>query len=88
MFLQVSVCPQGGCLVLRGAGGAWSWGVPGPEGVPGRGDAWSWGVHGWGVPGPGRGAWSGGGAGIPACTEADTPPTGMHSFLIQVYLFT
>ena len=45
MFLQVSVCPQGRCLVR---GGIWSRGVPGPGG-----GAWSQG----GVPGP-RGAWS------------------------------
>ena len=50
----------GGCLLL---GGLWSRGVPGPGGVC------SWGV----VPGPG-GVCSRGGVGIPACTEADTPP--------------
>ena len=78
MFLQVSVCPQRG--------------VPGPRGrclVPGgpwsRECAWSRGVC--LVPG---GAWSWG-VGIPACTQAETPPgetataadgthsTGMHS---------
>ena len=77
MFLEVSVCPQGG---------AWSRGMPGPGGclvpggVPGL-------VGGYLAPG---GAWSRG-AGIPACTEAEPPPgemttaadgmhpTGMHS---------
>ena len=37
LFLQVSVCTQGGCLVPGGCawsrGGAWSRGVPGPGGV-------------------------------------------------------
>ena len=63
MFLQVSVCPQGGsapggpglggCLVqdVSGLGG----GVPAPRGVC-------------------LGRCLVGGAGIPACTEADLPP--------------
>ena len=70
MFLQASVCPQGGFLV----------------GGPGPGGAWSGG--GCLLP---RGLLPGGVVGIPACTEADTPPgemataadgthpTGMHS---------
>ena len=83
MFLQVCVCPQGGCLVLGGAwsggsalGGFCSWGCLVPGGAWSQvgsalGDDWSRGV------------------GIPACTEADPPaemataadgmhPTGMH----------
>ena len=50
--------------------------LPGGCLLPGRG-AWSGGclLRGWGgVPGLGGCGWSGGGVGIPACTEADTPP--------------
>ena len=51
--------PRGG---VPGLGGVCSWGVPGPGG------AWSG-----GMPGPG-GCLLQRGVGIPACTEADTPP--------------
>ena len=64
MFLQVSVCPQGG----SGPGGVWSQeGVSGPRGV------WSWG----GV--CSRDSLSTGeGVGIPAYTEATPPPRDSH----------
>ena len=74
MFLQVSVCQQGGLLpggcLLRG-------GVPGPGG-PGLGGAWSGGAWSWGVPGHGGCLLLGAsvaapGGGIPACTEAEPP---------------
>ena len=83
MFLQVSVCPQGGLQahIWGGRLGVWrgEGGSPGPH--PGGG----WGVWPGGSPGPhpvGRlGVWLGGGLqahirgeGIPPCTEADTPP--------------
>ena len=76
---------RGGGLSGPGGGSAWSGGALGAwGGLPGRGvclvqeggSAWSrgaclvWG----GLPGLGGGvsAWSWGGSGIPACTEADT----------------
>ena len=88
MFLQASVCPQGGGAWSRG--GAWSWGeVSAPRGwclvqegclVPG---GVCLGSCSKGVSAPG-GAWSWGGlllggvcsqgVGIPACTEADPLP--------------
>ena len=66
MFLQVSVCPQGGCLVpggVPGPGGVCSWGVSALggllKGVPGPAGVCSGGVSGLGgylVPvGPGQG---------------------------------
>ena len=70
----------GGCLVWGvSAPGGRGGGVPGPGGVVCLvwGGVCSWGVvclvQGWGVCLVPGGAWSGGGSGIPACTEADTP---------------
>ena len=71
-FCSRGVCAPGGCLVPGVSG---SRGVSAPEGclVPG-------GVCSGGVPAPRGGFWSWGGVcvcsggGIPACTEADTPP--------------
>ena len=60
MFLQVSVCPQGG--VVHGPGGGVVVRVHGPRGVHGHGGgvcAWSWGVP--GAVGGGVCAWSCGG---------------------------
>ena len=50
-------------------------GVPGPGwgGVPGLGGWCAWSGGGWGSA-PGGGSALGEGVGIPACTEADTPP--------------
>ena len=73
----------GGVCLVRG-GSAWSFGQGGLLG-PGGGVCLVWGGLVWGgggLPGPrGVGLWSRGGlpglvggAGIPACTEADTPP--------------
>ena len=89
-----SACRGGGGVCLVG-------GVPGPGGcMPGRGglSAWSGGVC---VPGPGGGgwsallggrgdAWSGGClvSGIPACTEADTPPCGLTDTCKNITLAT
>ena len=68
--LLLGVCSQGGLLPE----GCLLWGVSAPGGVPGPGGS---------APGEGGvcsgGAWSRGGVGIPACTEADTPPVDRHT---------
>ena len=64
----------GGCLlwgmVSTPKGGVCSWGVSAPEGVSTLG-----GLLCGGVSALGGLLLGGGGCGIPACTEADTPPT-------------
>ena len=101
VFTGVCLSTGGGCL-FRGGGVSAQGGMSAPRGrlilgVPGLGDSAS-GED--GVPGP-RGVPAPRGCGIPACTEADTPPgetvttaadgthpTGMHSCLRNNYLFT